>query len=281
MYVGTQMGYPTNWGWQAITKNIGAPCQEAVVSTGNALYFIGTDDFYEYQLNGLPTPIGQNVRRWFFKNLNPNYKDKMSSFYDQDQHVIYWAFVSNNSLDGTLDTCIVYNWATQTWGRMDLKMQGFVQILNGQMTYNTLGTQWTTWNSLPNISYDSSFWINYRITPGFFDTTNKLMALAGTSTGATITTNAFGDDSMYTSMQQFKMRFYMEPASGSAIWQGRPTLGTSDPTLIANANTGPFVLADARFDVGQSTRWHNLILTFNGDFELIMWYPLLVSRGKN
>lgn len=281
MFLGTQTGYPMGWDFQAISKNIGAPCQEAVVSTGSTLYFIGPDDFYAYQGNGLPVPIGHNVRRWFFNMLNPNYKSKMSSFYDQDQRVIYWAFVSNSSLDGQIDTCITYNWTTNTWGRMDVNIQGFVQILNGQMTYNGLGVEWNKWQDLPNISYNSSYWINFRITPGYFDTNNTMQALAGTSTGASITTNTFGDDLYYSSMQQFKMRFQQQPVSGTAVWQGRSTLGSNDPSIITNTNTGPFVPNDARIDVDQNARWHNLVLTFTGDFEMLQWYPIMVQTGRN
>ncbi len=281
MLVGTQEGYPDGWNFQAVSKSVGAPCQEAVVSTGTALYFIGTDDFYAYQGNGLPIPIGERVRRWFFNTINPNYKTKISSYYDQEQRVIYWAFVSNDSLNGQIDTCITYNWSTGTWGRMDLNMQGFVQIINGQITYNEMGVLWAEWQDLPNVSYDSPFWINFRVTPGFFDNTNTLQALAGASTGASITTNAFGDDLFYSTVQQFKMRFYQEPVSGTAVWQGRPTLGAGDPTFITNTNTGPFVNSDARFDVDQNARWHNLILTFNGDFEILQWYPIMVQTGRN
>ncbi|MGY6156612.1 hypothetical protein [Paraburkholderia graminis] len=281
MYFGQQTGYPIGWQFEAVSKNIGAPCQEAVVNAGSSLFFIGPDDFYAYQGNGLPQPIGQNVRRWFFNTLNPSYKDKISSFYDQDQRVIYWAFVSNNSLSGALDTCISYNWTTQTWGVMNTSMQGFVQVLNGQITYNSMGTEWVHWADLPNISYNSSFWINFRVTPGYFDSTNTLQALAGTSTGSTITTNTFGDDTYYSTMQQFKLRFKQLPQSGSSIWQGMTTEGTIDASAITSNPTGPFVVSDARIDVDYNARWHNLILKFNGDYELIQWYPMMVKTGRN
>ena len=281
MFFGTQTGYPVGWDFQAISKSIGVTCQEAVVNTGSALFFVGTDDFYAYQGNGLPVPIGQNVRRWFFNTLNPNFKTVMSSFYDQEQRVIYWAFVSNNSVDGEIDTCLTYNWTTQTWGRMDLTMEGFVQVLSGEISYNEVGVLWNEYKDLPDISYNSPFWINYRITPGFFDSTNTLQVLAATSSGGSITTNAFGDDTFYSSMQQFKMRFYQEPVSGTAIWQGRPTLGSSDPAFITNQQTGPYVNGDSRIDVDQNARWHNLILTFTGNFEMLQWYPMLVQTGRN
>ncbi|MEX3923067.1 hypothetical protein AB4Y36_03460 [Paraburkholderia sp. BR10936] len=280
MFIGTQTGYPVGWDFQAVSKNIGTFCQESVVNTGTTLFFIGPDDFYAYQGNGLPVPIGQNVRRWFFDTLSPNYKTSISSFYDQEQRVIYWAFVSNASSDGTLDTCITYNWSTGTWGRMDTNMQGFVQVISGQITYNELGVLYQEWEDLPTVSWDSSFWINFRVTPGYFDSTNTLRALAGASSGATITTNAFGDDLFYSSMQQFKMRFFKEPAAGSALWLGSTALGeaSASPTVI---NTGPFIAGDARIDVDQNARWHTLQLTFTGDFEILQWYPMMVQRGKN
>jgi hypothetical protein len=281
MYFGQQTGYPIGWDFEAISKNVGAPCQEAVVNAGSTVFFIGPDDFYEYQGNGLPIPIGQSVREWFFNTLNPSYKTKMSSYYDQEQRVIYWSFVSNNSQNGELDTCITYNWTTGTWGLMSTVMQGFVQILNGEITYNGLGTLYNDWDNLPDISYNSPFWINFRVTPGYFDNTNTLQALAGASTGASITTNAFGDDLFYSTMQQFKLRFKQEPLSGTAIWQGSTTLGSTSTINITNVSTGPFVVGDARIDVDQNARWHNLILTFTGDFEMLQWYPLMVQTGRN
>lgn len=281
MYLGTQTGYPVGWDFQAVSKFVGALNQECVVTVANTLYFIGSEDFYAYEGSGLPVPIGQNVRRWFFDTLNPSGKNNISSFYDKNQKVIYWAFPSKNSASNVIDTCICYNWTTGTWGVMDTNMQCFVTILNGEITYNSLGTEWSTYNDLPNISYNSSFWNNFRTTPGYFDSTNTLQALAGTSSGATITTNAFGDDMVYSTMQQFRIRFKTQPSSGAAIWQGKTTLGSNDPSTITNVNAGPLVLADSRIDVDQSNRWHNLILTFNGDFEAMEWIPSMVQLGRN
>ncbi|MCI1046921.1 hypothetical protein [Caballeronia zhejiangensis] len=280
MYIGTQTGYPIGWDFQAVSKEIGAPCQEAVVNTGTALYFLGTEDFYAYQGNGLPQPIGESVRRWFLNTRSPNYKNKMTSYYDAEQRVIYWGFVSNNSATGTIDTVLTYNWTSGTWGVMNMTMQGFMQILNGQITFNSLGTQYTNYNSLPNISYNSSYWINFRVTPGFFDTANTLQALAGAASGATITTNAFGDDTYYSSMQQFKMRFKQQPVSGTAQWQGTDSMGVS-ATATTVANTGPFDNASARFDIDRSARWHMLQITFTGDFEILEWYPMMIQLGRN
>ncbi|WP_179400686.1 hypothetical protein [Burkholderia guangdongensis] len=281
MYLGTQTGYPVGWDFQAVSKTIGALNHECIVSTNNTLYFIGPDDFYAYQGYGLPVPIGENVRRWFFATLNPNYVGNISSYYDQTNRVIYWAFPSNNSLNGEIDTCLTYNWSTGTWGMMNVPMQGFVTILNGELTYNSMGTEWSTYNSLPNISYNSSFWINFLLTPGYIDTTNTLQALSGTSTGATITTNAFGDIRYYSSMQQFFITFKQEPASGTAIWQGKTTLGSSDPSIIASATVGGLVLSDSRIDVDQSDRWHQLMMTFTGDFEVMEWVPTMIRQGRN
>ncbi|SAK46615.1 hypothetical protein AWB76_00944 [Caballeronia temeraria] len=281
MYVGTLQGYPTGWGFEAISKQVGALCQEAVVNTGSALFFIGSDDFYAYQNNSLPQPIGGNVRRWFFNTISPAYKNKISSYYDQDQQVIYWAFVSNNSANGAFDSCITYNWKTGTWGVMNLNMQGFMQILNGQITFNSIGNQWVTYDALPAISYDSSFWINFRITPGYFDNTNTLYALAGASKGATISTNTFGDTRYYSTLKQFFLMSKQQPASGTAVWKGVTAAGTSDPSSIATAKTGAFVPADSRIDVDQNARWHGLDLTLTGDFEIMEWFVTLSTTGKN
>lgn len=281
MFIGTQMGAPIGWGFQKISNEVGTLCNESIVATNNALYFIGPDDFYMYQGSGDPQKIGMNVRKWFFANLNPSYQQNICSYHDQSNKVIYWAFPSNSSLDGTVDLCLTFNYETGCWGMMNAPMQGFITILNGQITYDGVGVKWEKFSDLPNVSFNSGFWINFTTTPGYFDNTNTLQYLAGTSTGATIATNAFGDDMFWSRMTQMRIRFKQAPASGTCVWQGRAGLGNDDPQGITNTQVGDLVLPDSRIDIDKSGKWHQLILTFKGDFEAIQWTPICIKQGRN
>jgi hypothetical protein len=54
-----------------------------------------------------------------------------------------------------------------------------------------------------------------------------------------------------------------------------------NPANATYVNVADLVLSDSRIDVDQSSRWHQLELTFSGDFEAMEWVPTMVKRGRN
>lgn len=281
MFLGTRVGPPFIWQWDKVSVKIGTYCQESVISIGTAHYFIGPDNFYMYQVGGQPTPIGDNVKEWFYADINPQYTTKMASFYDEQKSLLYWAYVSNNSIDGTMDRCIVYNWRTGTWGRMDRNISCYVSILNGQFTYDNLGTSWNTWDDLPAISYDSNYWTYSRVTLGYIDGSGALQALIGVPTTSSFTVGMLGDDISYSRLTIMKLRFSKKntvvDSQITGTWYGAEQLGDPDNTLQSTPIVG---MHDNQVDIDYSARWHRVLINMNGSYEITGIIPTLIQEGS-
>lgn len=277
MYLGSPQSSDIIWTFQNISTEIGATCQEAVISIGTSHYFPGPDNFYMYQAGGQPIPIGDNIKEWFFDNQAPTMTASMASYYDPQKNLLYWGFVSTASTDSTIDKCLVYNWKTGMWGRHDLSIQCFVQAINGQITFDNLGTQWPTWDDLPDVPYDSSYWTYTRLSMGYFGLDNSLYTLTGFPTTSSFTTCDFGDDDAYSRFQQIKMRFNGPPSAGTGTWYGRANLGDIAPNVWGAATGAMF---DNTFDVDQSARWHRIAVALTGSYELIGFIVKMVQEGN-
>ena len=106
------------------------------------------------------------MRQWFFSHLNESYREKIIGVADVTRSLIYWYFPSNASGDGSIDTVLVYNYRTDRWGKWSVSIQTAVQYSTGQITYDSLGTLYTTYDDLPTITYDSPFWLGDAGIPG-------------------------------------------------------------------------------------------------------------------
>src|SRR5689334_17703593 len=85
-------GPPFYWDFgNGISDEIGTYGQECVANVGDAHYFPGPDDFYSfdgYSLQRLPN----NLKEWFFDNLDQPHADLICSRWDQKRSLIFWHF---------------------------------------------------------------------------------------------------------------------------------------------------------------------------------------------
>lgn len=271
MYYGTYQGPPIIWAFNVISNQIGAPCQEAVVSIGTAHLFLGNDNFYSFD-GTRPTPIGDSVKNWFFRDQNRSYKQTVVSVHDRLNSLVYWYYVSTQST-GAIDSAIVYNYKTGQWGRANRAIEAAVDFINGQITWSTLGTIADVWQDLPAVPYNSPFWTSVATQPSIIDTTHTIQTLTGAAGQSAITTGDFGDDESYSLLQYVRMRFAQDPTSATMSTQERTTLGgLFTPGITTD-------LYDGKFDVDASARYHRALMTFQGDCEVIGYSPKLVPDG--
>lgn len=158
MFLGQYQGPPIIWSWQRIPGDIGCSGQEAVVVVGSSHFFVGPTDFYVYD-GTVPRSIGAPVREWFFTNLNGLQRSNIKGGADLTRDLVYWYFPSTASTSGVCDLCVVYNLRTNKWGKFARSIEAVIQYSSGNITYDGLGTLYSTYDNLPNISYDSPFWI--------------------------------------------------------------------------------------------------------------------------
>src|SRR3546814_20785862 len=83
---------------------------------------------------------------------------------DKPRDLIYWYYPSAAS-SGELDSVLIYNYRTDRWGKQARTITAALQYRRGQISYDDLGTLYTTYDDLPGIAYDSTSWLQDSHTP--------------------------------------------------------------------------------------------------------------------
>lgn len=268
MYVGQYVGVPQVWNFQRIPGDIGAPCQEAVINTGTAHFFIGPDDFYMFD-GTRPQPLNSPCRNWFFNNADPRYLYRICGTFDRFNQRVYWWFASNTS-NGVLDKCIVYNIKSNKWGRMDSTIEFVADYVSSGFSYDQLGSVYTTYDDLPTtISYNSPFWSSGSSVVAVFKTDHKCYQLSGTASNSSIITGHYGDNMLYSTLSRIKPRFIQSPNSSTVNY----SYSNTDATTFNSGVTSNYY--NQWYDLIWSARWHKMEFEFNGPmaisgFDLIM-----------
>ena len=96
MWLGTFTGAPYIWNFQLISAETGTWGQECVCVLPDSIAFLGIDDFY-VTTGYTPTRIPNNIRRWFFDNVDMTQIQNTSSWYDAMNATVFWHWVSKNS----------------------------------------------------------------------------------------------------------------------------------------------------------------------------------------
>lgn len=257
MFVGEYVGVPEVWRFRHIPGEIGAPCQEAVVATGTAHYFIGNDDFYVFD-GARAQKLESSVRQWFFSQIDSRYAYKICGSFDRVNQRVFWWFASRSG-SGTLDKCIVYHLVTKQWGRMDGVIEIAAEYLSPGVTYDGFGTLYSTYDTIPTtISYDSPFFAASGSVLAAFGADHKAYTYSGTPTASSLTTSHYGDTLQFTTVSRVKPRFIVSPASSTIKYSYS---NTDASTFTQNLTSA---LSNQWYDVLWSARWHKFELQFNG-----------------
>jgi hypothetical protein len=277
MFYGTYQGPPVIWAMNLISPIVGTPCQECVVPVGARHLFLGTDK-QVYEFDGqLPVPIGDEVHEWLSSTWSSAHQSNVQSYYDQSNSLVYWYFVSVNSSSGTIDTCLVYNHRTGKFGRADLAIQAAVMTVSGQITWSGMGSLpgVSTWSTLPQVPYNSSYWTASSPRQGVIDSTNTTQSLSGATQTAYVTTGWLGDDYNYIDYLGFVPRFSQMPATCTGIANTTPQLGAQSTTQWP---LGSYY--DGELAADFSARYCQVQLTFGGSFELLGMTPRIGMSGE-
>jgi hypothetical protein len=263
MHVGTYVGSPEVWRFDEIPVAVGAVSQESVVDIGTMSSpmhaFMGFDDFYIYD-GSRPTAIGVGwVKNEVFSSWNPLFGRAVTGVHDPINTRIYWYYPNST---GTLNLCVVYNYLTKKWGRDDRQIECGLSYISPGVTYDGLGSLYSTYADLPALGYDSSFFSTGSPTPAFFNTSHVIQTLNGTPTAGSITTGDMGDEDTFSAVTKVRPVFLIAPTSATMTNYYRNAMGASLTTGDTNTYT------DGRFDCLRSARWHRFKMDFSGDWEL-------------
>lgn len=259
-YVGAQAGV---WQWTMVPGDIGCSSQECVANIGTAHLFIGETDIYAFD-GQRPTPIGAPLREWFFARLNRSYQYKIAALHDRVQGLVYWYYPSTTSTTGALDEAIVYNYRTQRWGVVTRDVEMPIEIVLGGITYDNLGTSFSTYADMPSISYDSPFWIAGSPVPGVVATDHRPYTLSGTAGSWSFASNVQGDEQIVSLVSRVNVRWIIKPTAATL----GPRHGMDEATALTTASSVNMGSV-GRFDLLRAARWHQFALSGSGDAELV------------
>jgi hypothetical protein len=257
MFVASYVGSPLVWQWQLLPVEVGCSSQEAVCNVPSVGHvFIGQENIYVYNGSGLPQPIGDGIKDWFFNDANLALKNNIRSLVDGIKGNV-WFFYPRKDSSTVLTGAIIYNWRSKKWGVWRGQIQSAVEYLTGVITYDSaVGTY-----DEQTLSYDSPALSNTYPLPSVMDGANTLKTLTGIAGTANITFGDVGDDTRYTTLGRVRMRFLQAPVSATMTNQYKRNSG--EPLINGNSVT----MRDSKFDFQKSSRWHRVTLQTTGDCE--------------
>jgi hypothetical protein len=263
MFLGTYVGQ-TGWDFTELPGEAGAVSQEVVVDVGTPEnpkhVFMGFDNFYQFD-GARAVPIGAPVRETVFTELNKNYSFACIALHDRVNSRVYFYYPVASAV--TPDKCVVYNYRTGMWGRDDRTIEAAVEYVSSGLTYDALGTSYSTYADLPAQPYDFAFWSAGFPTPAIFNSSHVVQTLTGASSTSSMTTGDYGSDDIVSLFSRVQPQFLTKPTSATMTNYYKDSLGASLTT-----DTSVSMDSKGRFDVLRTANWHRALFEFNGDVEM-------------
>jgi len=263
MYLGVYVGPPAIWEFRLIPGEVGALSQEVVVNIGTNAdprhLFMGKDDFYSFD-GSRPVPLGDGrIKETVFGQIQRTKQELSVAAHDESKSLIYWYYPSSDS--NILDSCVVYNYKTNSWGRADRDVQFAFSYITPANTYADVGDLYMTYGDMPSVSYGSAFLGANQPNIAIFNTSNVLQSMTGPSVSSSITTGDHGDDDVNTLLHRVKITYQSNPDSSQMVNFYKDDSGDADIT------DQTIQVGSDRFDLFREARWHRLRFDFSGDWE--------------
>lgn len=270
MYVGDFVGPPVVLRFSLAADDVGCASHDAVVAANYSLYFPGDDDFYVFD-GSRPQRIGAGIREWFFARLNRTYISTIQALHDRLAKLIFWFYPTTSA---ALDAVVAYHYPTGRWGAFDLTVTDVLRAITSAITYNDLGAMFATYDDLPDIAYDSPFWVANSPVLAYFDDADTLQELSGISTSMSMQTGWIGAEEIVSLCTRVRPKFAAKPSGGSITHSHVMDLAGTVETEAASDINGD------RFDTLAQGRYHRFATSFVGTTEIEALAPTLVPVSE-
>lgn len=273
MYIGQYVGAPSVWDWIPVPGEVGCVGKEAVTDIDGALFFVGEDQFWIFD-GTRPIPVGDQVRQWFADNADSANRYKTKCVFDRQQNRVWVFYPASGS--STCNAALVYHLKTKQWGRANRSIEAVLNYVSSGIVIDDLENVAATIDALPDIPFDSPFWLAGSRSLAIFNTSHLLQTMTGSPGASSFTTGDAGEDDAVTLLQQVRLRF----AAGRA-----PT--TASCTVYNKMNSGDSYTAgttalinDGKFDVLQAARWHRAVVNMTGSPRVTGIRPKFEPAGE-
>lgn len=258
MFIGSYVGSPIVWQWSRVPSDVGCSSRDAIANVqGYGHIFVGQENFYVFNGSGLPTPIGDGVKDWFFNDLNYAYKQNIRTTVDKKQGNV-WFFYPRKDSTGNPTGALIYNWKANKWGVWRGNIQAALEYITGSVSYDSA----TGTFDAATVNFDSPTLSASEDYPAVVDSTNTLKTLTGASGTTNITFGDVGSDVQVTQLGRVKPRFLQAPTSATLTNSFKMNSGET----LTNGQT--VSMSDSKFDLLKCSRWHRVTLQATGNFEI-------------
>lgn len=259
MFLGQYVGRPYVFQFDRVPGDQGCVGPEAVVDIGGAHVFVGEDNIWLFD-GSRASPIGGNIRQWFYNDLSATYKYRTIVTFDRNNGRV-WIFYPSTISGGQPDSAIVYHLGTKWWGRANRSIEAALNYVTPGITWDTLSSIASTWDTLPDIPWDSQSWQASGRALGIFDSSHNLKTLTGSGEDSGLTTNDFGSDAAVSFVSRVRLTFFTEPTTATVT--GQIKTGAGKTGTAAGSGT----IDNSKFDIRQSGKWHRFSFLFTGNTE--------------
>lgn len=274
IHIGQFVGAPSVWDWtQAAGGEAGCVGIDAWADIGGAHFIVGPDNLWLFD-GSRPVPIADDVvKTWFYANSNPLYLYRTQCVADRENNVV-WVFYCSTA-SSTPDQAIVYHMKTKQWGRATLDVEATLNYVSSGVTIDDLPDYSATIDGLSAYIFDSQFLNVGGRSLAAFNTSHQLQSLTGASSTSSMTTGFAGDDDSFSYLNQIRLRFApgYKPTTATVQTLLKNELG--DSASIGSSST----MADGKFDVTDSSRWHGAVFSFTGPVRVMAISANLIAEG--
>jgi hypothetical protein len=231
MYIGRNVGPPFVWDWDLIPYADGAASASSVVYFNDRHYVKSTKGFYVYD-GSVPRPIDGFIKHWYFDTaflVSGNNHALSTGFIDKERETVYWC----NKDYPLASRVVAYHIPTGKWGVASYNAEhlfGFV--------YPDIALSYIDLSNLTAIQT-----VNYS---------------NNTTLTGKFTSNIFGDEGNVSDCEKIQLRFTHQPVTTSCT--GYANGGEGEAFVQADTST----MADNKFDMRQSGRFHQFKFTMDG-----------------
>jgi len=113
LYSMQYLGAPYIWGFNILIDNISIISPNAMITVNNVTYWMGTDKFYMY--SGRVETLPCALRQYVFEDLNVTQGFQVFAGSNEAYNEVWWFYVSNASVDSTVDRYVIYNYVDRVW----------------------------------------------------------------------------------------------------------------------------------------------------------------------
>lgn len=184
-------GAPVIFRFDEVEPNRGLLAPGGIARVGKAIFYMSNEGFYMLDaVSGQSVPIGAGkVDRTVYNDMNQQFFDRVSTAVDPVNRLVKWLYPSEASNDGTPDSIITYNYASQRWARESASAELICSTLSTGYTLEGLNSV----DDLDSLQYslDSNAWNSSSWLLSGFDANFKLGYFSGSNKEATLDSAEF------------------------------------------------------------------------------------------